>query len=45
MVRAPFVAIDVVPVAPNAAEFDERAVEEAPPLKARSVVVALLGNG
>jgi hypothetical protein len=44
-VSVPFDAIEVVAVPPIASVFAERAVEEAPPVKVRSVVVALPGNG
>ena len=44
IVSVPFEEIDVVPVPPNAAVFAEIAVVDAPPLKLRSVEVALPGK-
>ena len=45
MVSAPFDAIDVVPVAPNATVFADKFVVDAPPENVRRVVVALPTNG
>ena len=44
-VSAPLAAIEVVAEPPTASVFAEKFVVEAPPVRVRSVVVALLGNG
>jgi hypothetical protein len=44
VVRRPVAEIDVVPVPPKKAVFEEKTVEDAPPLNERSVVVAFDGK-